>query len=52
MSLKVRLPVGRNFYKGVMGDTVNMLPAAAAYSFRKAMKAVGCMLQKYAGYCV
>jgi len=32
-----------------MGDTVNVLPAAAAYNFRRAMKAFGCMLQKICG---
>ena len=38
--------LGRNFYKGVMRDTVNVLPAAAAYSFKRAMKALWGMLQK------
>ena len=38
--------LGRNFYKGVMRDTVNVLPAAAAYNFKRAMKALWCMLQK------
>ena len=38
--------LGRNLYKGVAGDTVNVLPVAAAYSFTRAMKALWCMLQK------
>ena len=38
--------LGRNFYKGVMRDTVNVLPAAAAYSFTRALEALWCMLQK------
>ena len=38
--------LGRNFYKGVAGDTVNVLPAAAAYNFKRAIKALLCMLQK------
>ena len=38
--------LGRNFYKGVVGDTVNVLLAAAAYNFKRAMKALWCMLQK------
>ncbi|MDO4695189.1 MAG: IS5 family transposase, partial [Porphyromonas sp.] len=32
--------LGRNFYKGVMGDTVNLLLAAAAYNFKRAMRAL------------
>lgn len=28
----------RNFYKGVFGDTVNLLLAAAAYNFKRAMR--------------
>lgn len=35
-----------NFYKGVLGDTVNVLLAAAAYNFKRAMKALWCMIQK------
>lgn len=32
--------LGRNFYKGVAGDTINILLAAAAYNFKRAMKAL------------
>lgn len=44
--LKSDYRLGRNFYKGVAGDTVNVLLAAAAYNFKRAMKALLCMLQK------
>ena len=30
--------LGRNFYKGVVGDAVNILMAAAAYNFKRAMR--------------
>ena len=33
--------LGRNFYKGVVGDAVNVLPTAAAHDFRRAMKTLG-----------
>ena len=32
--------LNRNFYKGVAGDAVNILLAAAAYNFKRAMKAL------------
>ena len=38
--------LGRNFYKGVVIDVVNGLPAAVAYDFKRAMKAFWCMIQK------
>ena len=44
--LKSDYRLGRNFYKGVVGDTVNVLLAAAAYNFKRAMKALWCMLYK------
>lgn len=44
--LKSDYRLDRYFYKGVVGDTVNMLLAAAAYNFKRAMKAICCMLQK------
>lgn len=30
--------LGRNFYKGVFGDEVNIMYAAAAYNFKRAMR--------------
>ena len=44
--LKSDYRLGRNFYKGVVGDTVNVLLAAAAYSFKRAMKALWYIFQK------
>ena len=38
--------LGLNFYKGDFGDTVNVLLAAAAYNFKRAMKALLYVLQK------
>ncbi|KGN67555.1 transposase [Porphyromonas sp. COT-108 OH1349] len=32
--------LGRNFYKGLVGDAVNLLLAAAAYNFKRAMRAL------------
>ena len=36
--LKSDYRLGRNFYKGVVGDSINILLAAAAYNFKRAMK--------------
>ena len=44
--LKSDYRLGRNFYKGVVGDAVNVLLAAAAYNFKRAMKALWRMLHK------
>ena len=44
--LKSDYRLGRNFYKGVTGDTVNVLLVAAVYNFKRAMKALCCMFQK------
>ena len=38
--LKSDYRLGRNFYKGVTGDAMNILFAAAAYNFKRAMKAL------------
>ncbi len=38
--LKSDFRLGRNFYKGVMGDAVNILLAAAAYNFKRVMNAL------------
>lgn len=38
--LKSDFRLGRNFYKGVTGDAVNVLLAAASYNFKRAMKAL------------
>lgn len=45
--LKSDYRLGRNFYKGVAGDAVNILLAAAAYNFKRAMKTLLCLLTKF-----
>ncbi|KKC51528.1 transposase [Porphyromonas gulae] len=37
--------LGRNFYKGLVGDAMNILPAAAAYNFKRAMKALWVLIK-------
>ena len=44
--LKSDYRLGYNFYKGVVGDTVNVFLAAATYNFKRAMRALWCMFQK------
>lgn len=44
--LKSDFRSGRNFYKGVVGDAVNVLLAAAAYNFKRAMKALLNLIRK------
>ncbi len=41
--------LGRNFYKGVLGDAVNLLLAAAAYNFKRAMRALLTLLKIISG---
>lgn len=44
--LKSDYRLGRNFYKGVTGDVMNILLAAAAYNFKRAMKALWDFIKK------
>ena len=44
--LKSDYRLGRNFYKGLFGDAINVMLAAAAYNFKRAMKVLLCLLQK------
>ena len=44
--LKSDFRLGRNFYKGVFGDAVNVLLAAAAYNFKRAMKVLLALIEK------
>lgn len=44
--LKSDYRLGRNFYKGVTGDAINVLLAAAAYNFKRAMKALLWLVEK------
>ena len=43
--LKADYRLGRNFYKGVVGDAVNILMAAAAYNFKRAMRVLLSLLK-------
>ena len=43
--LKADHRLGRNFYKGVVGDAVNILMAAAAYNFKRAMRVLLSLLK-------
>ena len=36
--LKTDYRLGRNFYKGLLGDAINVMLAAAAYNLKRAMK--------------
>lgn len=44
--LKSDFRLGRNFYKGVFGDAVNLLLAAAAYNFKRAMRVLGLLVER------
>ncbi|KGN99211.1 transposase [Porphyromonas gingivicanis] len=37
--------LGRNFYKGLIGDAINILLVAVAYNFKRAMKALSHLLK-------
>ena len=37
----------RNFYKGLFGDAINVMLAAAAYNFKRAMKVLLCLINKF-----
>ena len=43
--LKTDYRLGRNFYKGVFGDSINVMLAAAAYNFKRAMKVLLCLIK-------
>ncbi len=44
--LKTDYRLGRNFYKGLLGDAINVILAAAAYNFKRAMKVLMGLLKK------
>ena len=44
--LKSDYRLGRNFYKGLLGDAINVMLAAAAYNFKRAMKVLMWLLEK------
>ena len=43
--LKSDFRLGRNFYKGVFGDVINLLLAAAAYNFKRAMRTLLALIE-------
>ena len=43
--LKSDYRLSRNFYKGVKGDAINIMLAAAAYNFKRAMNALLCLIK-------
>lgn len=44
--LKSDYRLGRNFYKGLFGDAINVMLAAAAYNFKRAMKVLLYLINK------
>ncbi len=44
--LKSDYRLGRNFYKGVLGDAINLMLAAAAYNFKSTMKVLWLLIKK------
>lgn len=44
--LKTDYRLGRNFYKGVLGDAINLMLAAAAYNFKRAMRVLRILLKR------
>ncbi len=38
--------LGRNFYKGLFGDSINVMLAAAAYNLKRAMRLLLCLLRR------
>lgn len=44
--LKTDYRLGRNFYKGLLGDAINVMLAAAAYNFKRAMRVLWLLLKK------
>lgn len=44
--LKSDYRLGRNFYKGLVGDAINVMLAAAAYNFKRAMRVLWLLVKK------
>ena len=49
--LKSDFRLGRNFYKGVFGDNINIMLAAAAYNFKNVMRLLLCLVRAL-GLCL
>ena len=39
--------LGRNFYKGLFGDSVNVILAAAAFNLKRTMRLLLCLIRKW-----
>ncbi|MEG1737690.1 MAG: transposase, partial [Odoribacter sp.] len=48
--LKSDYRLGRNFYKGLLGDAINVMLAAAAYNFKRAMRVLLFLIQRCSLY--
>jgi IS5 family transposase len=44
--LKTDYRLGRNYYKGIFGDAINVMLAAAAYNFKRAMRVLLWLIKK------
>jgi transposase, IS5 family len=42
--------LGRNFYKGLFGDSINVMLAAAAFNFKRAMRLLLCLIERVLGW--
>ena len=42
--------LSRNFYKGLFGDSINVMLAAAAFNFKRAMRTLLCLLEMLATF--
>ncbi|MDD3108834.1 MAG: IS5/IS1182 family transposase, partial [Alistipes sp.] len=42
--------LGRNFYKGLFGDAINVMLAAAAYNFKRAMRVLLWLICRWSVY--
>lgn len=43
--------LGRNFYKGLFGDSINVMLAAAAFNFKRAMRLLLCLIERVLIWC-
>jgi ISPg7 transposase len=43
--------LGRNFYKGLFGDSINVMLAAAAFNFKRAIRLLLCLIERVIIWC-
>lgn len=43
--------LGRNFYKGLFGDSINVMLAAAAFNFKRAIRLLLCLIERVIMWC-